>query len=368
MRTIIHYFTGTGNTAHSVKIISAKLQAAGNDVIIRQIKKGVLPPDETFDFHVFAFPVLSWAAPVLMKQYIGRMPVSTGAKTAVLAVNGTVFYNGKLLEGYTGQALEQVERVLRKKNYDVFLTANASFPDNWTQVTNPPGEKDTNTIFPLGEAEVLCFVEDFINGKRELYRCGGFNKVWSGSIAFLFGLMGRRVLGKFYIADENCNGCSLCAKLCPVKTIKMSHKKPHWGFNCESCNRCINVCPEKAIQVSVPLLIMQLVINTGLIVWAILATLKYVPLWLAGNISSAVAVHSASTLTSSLSTLSSSAISILAAEIILILVATLLIHWLSFVPIDFIFRLLMRIPGVRRFFGKSYTKNFRRYTAPGFRP
>ncbi len=344
-KVFIHYFTGTGNTAHSVKIISAKLIASGYKVGVRQVKKDVLPPDEYYDYHIFAFPVLSWAAPSAMKRYIHKMPESNGAKTAILAVNGTVFYKGKLVRGYTGQALEDVESILKKKNYKVFLTADASFPDNWTQATNPPDKKDTEAIFPLGEAEVLSFVENFINGKKELYRCGRFNRMWSKAIASLFGMVGRRVLGKFYIADENCNGCSLCAKSCPAGTIKMKNKKPQWDSNCEDCNRCINICPENAIQVSVPIMIFQFILNTGLIILSIWAILKYIPLWVPSDKTFLIGL-----------------------EIVLIFIAIVFTHWLSFVPIDAFFKLISKIPAVRRFFGRSYTKKYRRYIAPGFKP
>lgn len=352
----IHYFTGTGNTAHAVKLIAEQLKVssldasddvAGYEVTIRQVKKGILPPSEPFDYHIFAFPVLSWAAPALMKRYIRKMPVSKGTKAAILAINGSIFHNGELVKGYTGQALEQAESILKREKYDVFLTANASFPDNWTQATNPCSKEDTEAIFLLGEAEVRQFTEDFIQEKRSLYRCGQFNKIWSNIISALFGMIGRRALGKFYIADENCTGCAVCAKMCPVKTIKMDHHKPqnrpYWGINCEDCNRCINICPERAIQVSVPLLILQFVINTGIIIWAIWAILAYMPLWFHTD-----------------------KIFLIGAEIILIIIATLLIHWVSFVPIDALFRILLKIPGVRRFFSMSYTKKFRRYKAPGF--
>jgi NAD-dependent dihydropyrimidine dehydrogenase PreA subunit/flavodoxin len=342
-KVIIHYFTGTGNTAHSVKLMSERLQAAGYEVKSWQVKKGVLPPDDVPDYHIFTFPVLSWAAPVIMKRYLRQMPCVKGTRTAVLAINGAVFYNGKLVKGYTGQALEQVENILKRKEYDVFLTGNASFPDNWTQVTNPCSVKDTEIIFPLGEAEVRLFTENFLAGKRELYRCGIFNRFWSYLTAGLFGFIGRRVLGKFYIADEHCTGCSICAKNCPVGTIKMNHKMPYWGNNCEDCNRCINICPEKAIQVSVPLFILQTIINLVLTIWTIWAILVYMPEWIQID-----------------------KIFLISTEIILIIIATLLMLWVSFVPIDAFFRMLLRSHKVRRFFSISYTTKFRRYTAPGF--
>jgi NAD-dependent dihydropyrimidine dehydrogenase PreA subunit len=342
-KVIIHYFTGTGNTAHSVKLISEQIQAVGYEVISLQVKKDVLPPDEVPDYHIFAFPVLSWAAPVIMKRYLRQMLCAKGTKTAVLAINGAIFNNGKLVKGYTGQALEQVESILKKKNYDVFLTGNASFPDNWTQVTNPCSVQDTEVIFPLGEAEVRVFIENFLAGKRELYRCGFFNRFWSFLIAGLFGMIGRRILGKFYIADERCTGCSICVKNCPVSTIKMNHKMPYWGNNCEDCNRCINICPEQAIQFSVPLFILQTIINLALTIWAIWAILVYIPKWIQIDM-----------------------IFLISTEIMLIIIATFFMLWVSLVPIDAFFRMLLHNPKVRRFFSISYTMKFRRYTAPGF--
>ena len=51
-----------------------------------------------------------------------------------------------------------------------------------------------------------------------------------------------------YYADENCNGCGICEKLCPVDNIKLVNEKPEWQHKCEVCLGCINYCPQKAIQ------------------------------------------------------------------------------------------------------------------------
>jgi menaquinone-dependent protoporphyrinogen IX oxidase len=153
-KVIIHYFTGTGNTAHAVKVISRELQTAGHEVKALQVKNGVLPPDETFDYHIVAFPVLSWAAPVMMKRYLRKMPSGKSVKTAILAVKGAAYFKGKLSMGYSGQALVQARNILTRKDYNVFLTGEAAFPDNWTQMTNPCDESDTKTILEVGEEDI----------------------------------------------------------------------------------------------------------------------------------------------------------------------------------------------------------------------
>jgi len=120
-------------------------------------------------------------------------------------------------------------------------------------MTNPCNESDTKVIFRTGEADVQAFIEKFLAEKIDLFYCSTFNRIWAYLVAGLFGKLGRRLLGKFYIADEYCTGCQICSRFCPAGTISMHQNKPYWNTTCEDCNRRINICPEKAIQVSLPL-------------------------------------------------------------------------------------------------------------------
>lgn len=49
-------------------------------------------------------------------------------------------------------------------------------------------------------------------------------------------------------ADEKCNGCSMCAKVCPVRNIEMSKKRPVWQNHCEMCMACVEWCPQDAVH------------------------------------------------------------------------------------------------------------------------
>jgi NAD-dependent dihydropyrimidine dehydrogenase PreA subunit/flavodoxin len=343
--TLIHYFTGTGNTAHAVNLMKKRLEDAGHLVTIIQVSQGINPPTDQYEYHIVAFPILSWAAPTLMKKYLKRMPVTENGKVAILAINGAVVVKGKLVDGFTGQGLEEAESLLKRKGYDVFLTGNASFPDNWTQMTNPCSKEDSAIIISSGEKSVHFFLDEFLNGKRNLFRCGGFHKVWSTLIAWLFGRIGRKVLGTFYIADEHCTGCAFCAKTCPVQTIEMKKDLPFWKTRCEDCNRCINICPEKAIQVSMPLLIIQLSLNLVLTILSI-----YIVVWFTSGV------------------LSLSGFWELLINIVLIPFSIWLGYQITLYPLASLFGWLMQKPRLRPFFSKSFTKNFRRYHAPGYIP
>jgi len=48
--------------------------------------------------------------------------------------------------------------------------------------------------------------------------------------------------------DEKCNGCEICAKVCPAKNIKMVDGRPVWQHHCENCLACYSWCPKEAIH------------------------------------------------------------------------------------------------------------------------
>ncbi|MBS3741966.1 MAG: 4Fe-4S binding protein, partial [Candidatus Cloacimonetes bacterium] len=49
--------------------------------------------------------------------------------------------------------------------------------------------------------------------------------------------------------EEDCIGCTICAKKCPVEAIEGEVKKPHKIVEekCIKCGICLDVCPKDAI-------------------------------------------------------------------------------------------------------------------------
>ena len=142
----------------------------------------------------------------MVKKYVRHLPPGAGAKAAAFAVYG----------GNSVQALPQMERLLKRKGFDVFLTGGALYPNNWTQMTNTPSAVEAREISAGGDKMALAFAENFRHGGRRLHGIGRFSGFIAGSTSLPFAAIGRRFLGKAYIADGACNCCGICVKSCPA--------------------------------------------------------------------------------------------------------------------------------------------------------
>jgi len=333
----ISYFSATGNTARAVGIVGSRLEAAGyavkTEVIVPGAKRAKDANEET-DLEVFAFPVLAFSPPKFVRRFLRSLPKASGRKAAVLAVSG----------GGPAQAIQQAADILKRRGYDLALSGGAAYPANWTQVVAMAPDKIPAKL-ESGDREAEEFAEALISGGRREYRVGFGTVAWARPVGFLYGLFGRRMLGKAFIADGNCNSCGLCARSCPAKTIVMTGKtdaKPRWRFNCENCNRCINICPKRAIQTSNLRLGIHLVLNLAIFVISIM-----IAVGLVSGLSAPVAIP----------------LGILAA-----LAVSFIGTILEFGPLDRALFALARVPAFAKAFAKGYTADYPRYTAPGFRP
>jgi NADP-reducing hydrogenase subunit HndC len=59
-----------------------------------------------------------------------------------------------------------------------------------------------------------------------------------------------KALVQYFVDEEKCTGCMLCAKNCPQGAIKGKRKEPHIidQDKCIKCNMCYEVCKFNAIQ------------------------------------------------------------------------------------------------------------------------
>ncbi len=341
MKYLCMYYSATGNTERAVGLIRQRLETAGSSVDAVKIQKDVsIPGLSGYDSMIVAFPVLALSPPVFVKRFIRSMPeggLGNGKRmrTYVLAVDG----------GRGKPAVPQAVRLLESRGYGVAGSACVTYPDNWTQLFQSPDSKRRAEMTGLGDAGIRGFADDILSGTPASVSVRPGAVMFSLAIGFLFGLFGRRFLGKTYFADEDCNACGLCAKQCPSGTIilgKGRGARPFWKANCEDCNACINLCPKKAINTS---------IGRMIALFAVIGGCAWAGLW-------AYFTHVKAAIGASIPAALGAALDVAAVAIIISLAHA------AIGPLDrYLLRFIQRAPVLRRFFAWTFTKNYRRYRA-----
>jgi Pyruvate/2-oxoacid:ferredoxin oxidoreductase delta subunit/putative NADPH-quinone reductase len=238
---LIHYFSGTGNTYHMVKAMEKELRNKGFEVELSNIEKDNHIRIDDYSHHIFCFPVYGMGTPSIMLEYISKVKSKAQSNAAIVCTSA----------GTEGQALSHLKYLLNKNGFKVFLTDMVVYTYNWTQVMNPQSKEVEQLVFKKAEMNVSAITEKIVDNKTSYKKMNVIIKFLFWIIFILFRNLGRRFLGKSYIADENCINCGRCKDVCPAKVIEIYDKKPRWNLRCECCQRCINICPKKAIQLSI---------------------------------------------------------------------------------------------------------------------
>jgi ferredoxin len=244
MKIELKYFTGTGN---SLRVLSVC-----RDVFIHNkhaVTLSAITPKETLpetDLLGFCFPVYAFAIPRIARKYLKSMKkFSLPQKAFILVTSGDA--------DESGFSVNETVKLLKRKNCVVVYSGVIEMPVNWTtspQPPFPPSRDEAVEIIEKGAGEAQRMAQDILNGTIRQHAFNfpvRFSKVSFYWQFLAFRYMGIQNLWRTFKVYDTCNGCEICARICPTQSITIVHKQPIWASTCEQCMRCVNSCPREAI-------------------------------------------------------------------------------------------------------------------------
>lgn len=248
MKIDLKYFTGTGNSLKIMNTCREIFLQFNHETTISEINS-----ENTYligsDLLGFCFPVYAFGIPRICRKYLESIQTFTNRQNVFVLITA-----GDADE--SGFSMKECEQILRKKNCDIVYSGVIQMPINWTTSPVPPfppSKKESIEIIKAGVEQAKSMTHDILNGIKKYH---GFNYPKRYTLIrfykdyWLFKFMGLQNLWRTFKVYDTCNGCQLCSKICPTKSIKIEEKKPVWTSTCEQCMRCVNFCPTESIYQS----------------------------------------------------------------------------------------------------------------------
>lgn len=229
----IYYFTGTGNSLQIANDLSAEL----GECKIHKITEfsGEKIVENTLGI---IFPVYNWGLPLIICDFLSKLDVSDDTFIYAIANYG----------GLPGKALDQCKDILKENGLILSAGFLINMPGNYILGYGAKNKEIQDKLFAK-ERKKIIYISDCVKSKKECRIEKShtvIDRVFSNY--FYKHINEFHEADQYYTVDDNCTGCGLCAKRCPVNNITMIDDKPNWNHHCELCVACIQSCPNKAID------------------------------------------------------------------------------------------------------------------------
>jgi formate hydrogenlyase subunit 6/NADH:ubiquinone oxidoreductase subunit I len=209
MKTDLFYYTGTGNSLWTARMLAKELGEAEIIPISRHSENPVLSRAEAIGI---VFPVHIWGPPRRVLAFIDALEPDSSRYHFAVALNELEMPSNYIPWGGPGPEAKRI------------------------RLSTAAREK-IGRIGAVVAARVTQPVEKGPLWKNILFT--GLNRLAFSRVP---------AMDKGFWVDEKCNACGVCKAVCPCGNIDLSAGKPVWLHHCEQCLACIQWCPQEAIQ------------------------------------------------------------------------------------------------------------------------
>lgn len=227
----ILYFSATGNS----KYVASRLKKEEDKFLY--IPDLIKNNNYEFQDDVIGIvtPTYFWGLPSIVKEFLERATFHTDYLYFVATFGTTPGAIGKM-----------AQRVIKQRSIDSFY--GIRMVDTYTPIFDISTKQKQDRFTKNTETEIEYVIESISKREHKKHMKNEAPSFIVNSITQPLYDNKKRFTKRLSL-NENCIGCGLCAKKCPVQAIKIQDKRPVWVKDkCVMCLGCLHRCPKFAIE------------------------------------------------------------------------------------------------------------------------
>lgn len=238
MKTILYYFTGTGNSLAVARALSERVPESELVPIPKLMlshKKNTVFEDVNIGV---IFPLYAMGVPNIVVKFFETLDLSKAGYVFSITTEG----------GAYGFPKGQVQKLCKNSGHSLDAAWWIQMPNNYIPMEGAQPKTTQKTIREDALRKISVIAEDIKIRKQVLTDLSIVGKLFR-MVMYRYFMRNISSFDKKFIVSHSCNGCMICAKVCPVNNIQSLPKgKKVWLHNCEGCLACLQFCPVEAIS------------------------------------------------------------------------------------------------------------------------
>jgi len=235
MKTELYYYSGTGNSLWTARLLAQALGSAAVRPISRMDGSTVTAGIEAVGL---VFPVHIWGPPRRVIAFANALNADPATYCFAVAVNA----------GQVAATLVQLKRILHARNLTLASGFGIVMPSNYIPWGGPGPEEEQRRRIAAAREKIGRIAARVGNRESRPVEKGPW---WQNVVLTALNRLAFThvpAMDKGFRVDETCNGCGVCKTVCPCGNIAWEAERPVWQHRCEQCLACIQWCPREAIQ------------------------------------------------------------------------------------------------------------------------